>query len=263
MKWAANLQKNLGRYDEAAVMAGKAYRIYDEQGDRRRAGEAATELSHVLYEAFSFEKAHEWGETALDHYAAVGHPSLVARARIDLARMLAMLRPDEGAEAEFEWSVRLALHAGIGSNVAKALMNWGIFMAVERLDAEGAARRFHDAAESLRLHPNAYLATLLEFVRLSLSGGAGAAESLRDSPIGARLVEWCRHYEDPAQIGDRRMQQLLKSLAAAGHAQVAEWLHKFPGNVFEPYVGIGLGRAFEKRERGNPLLGKGGQRLYY
>jgi hypothetical protein len=159
--------------------------------------------------------------------------------------------------------VRLARHAGIGSNVAKALMNWGIFLAVERLDIEGAARRLHDSAESLRLNPNAYLATLLGFVRLSVPGGAGAAESLRDSPIGSRLVEWCTHYEDPDQIGDRRMQQMLKSLAAAGHAQVAEWLRGFPGNLFEPYVGIGLGPAFEALEHGNPLLGKGGQRLYY
>jgi tetratricopeptide (TPR) repeat protein len=264
LKWGSNLQKNLGAYDRAALMATRAYDIYLDRGHERLAGEAATELSHVFYEAHSFDDALVWGRRALEHYGAVGHPSLVARARVDIARMLAMLRPADPTTCdELELAVRLGRHAGIGSQVAKALMNLGIYLALEKSDHSTAAARFTDAEQILRIHPNAYVGTLLQFVQTGLFLGPKASRALRTGQLGKRLVALCRHFESPDQIGDRRMQMMLKALSAAGNDSVLDWLERFGSSNVAVYARIGLGRKFVTLEASSPLFRQNGFALYY
>lgn len=264
LKWGANVQKNLGAYDTAAAMALRAYELYISRQQEFRAGETATELSHVHYEAFQFEDAMRWGETALSHYAAFGHPGLVARARIDIARMLAMLCPGERrTQEELEFAVTLARHAGIGSHVAKAIMNLGIHLTIEICDERQAAGRFSDAQQVLRAHPNAYVETLLRFALTGLRCQRDVAQAMRASPVGEQLIAWCSHFEAPEQIGDRRMQMMLKMLGAAGNPSVTSWLANFPSSRFAAYAGIGLGKRFAALEHGSPLLRRGGLALYY
>jgi tetratricopeptide (TPR) repeat protein/Holliday junction resolvase len=263
-KWGANLQKNLGRYEEAAIMARRAYDTYAKQHDERHAGEAATELSHVFYEAYKFADAYKWGELALQHYGVVGHPSLVARARVDIARLLAINRPgDPATHEELELSVRLGRHAGIGSLVAKALMNLGIYLAIEDSDLDQAAERFADAERVLHTHPNSYVETLLGFARIGLFAREEVSEELAASLVGERTLELCRYFDKPDQIGDRRLQMILKVLSAAGNPAVLGWLEAFSTNQFTPYARIGLGKDFYTLERTDPFFRQGGFALYY
>jgi tetratricopeptide (TPR) repeat protein len=264
LKWGANLKKNLAAYDEAAAMGHRAYELYSQGKNWRGAGETATELSHVYYEMYRLEEALAWGETAHGHYAALGHPSLVARARVDLARMRAVLFPAERRTGEeMEFSVTLARHAGIGSHVAKAMVNWGIYLTLEMSDEGEAAQRFADAAQLLRIYPSAYVESLLRFCETGLVCRPGLATAMKSSPLGEQFVVSCRHLEAPEQIGDRRLQLMLKVLAATENEAVLDWLDRFPASELAVYAGIGLGRAFAARERANPMFTRGGFALYY
>ncbi|MFL6260991.1 MAG: hypothetical protein ACJ76Y_14890 [Thermoanaerobaculia bacterium] len=264
MKWGANLLKNLGQYDHAITMGIEAYETYLAHGHSRGAGEAATELSHVHYEAYRFHDALEWGNRALSHYGTVGHPSLVARARIDIARMMAVLHPaDRQTDGELELAVRLARHTGIGAHIAKACMNWGIHLALENSDEGSAAARFADAEEALELFPNRYIAMLLRFAQIGLLTGHRRSRSLKRGSLGEELIAWCRYFESPCQIGDRRMQTMVKALSAAENPDVVGWLTRLPGDALKNYIGVGFSKRLASLEKDNPLFRHGWFAAYY
>jgi tetratricopeptide (TPR) repeat protein len=264
LKWGANLQKNLGDYNMAAAMGARAYALYADRGEECRAGEVATELSHIHYEAYRFAEAMRWGELAHTHYAAFGHPGLVARSRIDIARMLAVLEPGELRTLdELDFSVKLARNAGLGPLVAKALLNSGLYCALEQANDEAAEQRFTDADQILRVFPNAYLETLLTFVRLGPRPGRRLNQAWSGTGFGSRLMTWCTHFEMPDQIGDRRLQMMVKALAATSDPITLAWVRRFPGSPYFNYIGIGQGARFAELERGNPLFRPRGFALYY
>lgn len=264
MKWGANLLKNLGELDRALSMGTGAYETFVTHGHTRGAGETATELSHVHYEAYRFDEALEWGNRALGHYGALGHPSLVARARVDIARMLAVLHPtDPETHGELALSIRLARHAGIGAHIAKACMNWGIYLALEIADEGSATARFDDAEEVLQLFPSRYIAMLLRFARIALLAEGRRERALQDGSLGEELIAWCRHFDSTDQIGDRRLQAMLKALSGAQNPAVVGWLRDLPGSALKGYSGIGLGKRLTRLEKANPLFRRGWFATYY
>ena len=263
LKWASNIKKNLASYDEAIDLGLESYNLYRESQNLKGQGESALELYHTYAENLEFEESKKWIHIAREHYSSYRHPGLIARTYVEEARVLSILQPNKSYTMEaHQFAINSAKRYCIGSHVGRAIMNMGIYQASQQLDIDLVHITLNRALEELKTNQNNYQKLILDFSIIILTEQKDFI-SEKIYSLSDRLMELCIGYESVHNIGDRRIQNMIKVMLAIGNETIINWVKNSTVVDYSLYFDIGLGDELSKKEKNNPYFSGWKCLLYY